>query len=137
MEDNRTANVASACCEMAVAKLLARYWSGHVWPVDEHERWRHLPDVEPHYEVRRVRRVQNGVAVRRGDVSAGRVIVGVFGLRETGFRFLDVLGGLKAQAAWDLGEFPEWDKGRRQSKVVAVEHLVPVPDRFRPGSASR
>lgn len=54
-EDNRTAQVASAVCELAVAKHTNRYWSGHVWHASEHNKYRHIADVGANIEVRRLR----------------------------------------------------------------------------------
>ena len=46
MEDDRTATVASAICELAVARAVNRFWHGHVWHVSEQRKWhRALADV--------------------------------------------------------------------------------------------
>ena len=47
MEDDRTAQVAACCCEIAVAKATNRFWSGTVWSADNHDKEKHRPDVEP------------------------------------------------------------------------------------------
>lgn len=92
MEDDRTAQVASALCELAVAKVSNRYWHAHVWDRRDHNIYRNLPDVGSNIEVRRCR-TRDAVAVRRTD--AGKVI---FAARVVGdeFREVDVIGYGKA-----------------------------------------
>lgn len=101
MEDDRTATVAAAACEVAVARHVNRYWHGHVWHRSEHARYRHLPDVGRNIEVRRVR-TGNRVAVRRSD--EGKV---VWAARAIGpeFRQVEALGWLVADEV--LADCPE------------------------------
>lgn len=73
MEDNRTAQVAAAVCELAVAKYTNRFWSGHVWHGSEHERYRDVPDVGRNIEVRRIR-TGTKAAVRKHQVGKGLVL---------------------------------------------------------------
>ena len=55
MEDDRTAQVAAAVGELAVAKVTNQYWGGHVWPGNRHAENRARADVGHNIEVRRVR----------------------------------------------------------------------------------
>lgn len=71
MEENRSASVAAALCEIAVARYTNQYWWGHVWPAGQHLIYAKKPDVGRDIEVRRVR-TRREVAVRRGD--AGKVV---------------------------------------------------------------
>ena len=67
MEDNRTAQVASAIGELAVAKAINEYWSASIWKGADHKKYKDLPDVGKNIEVRRVR-TQDGPAVREKDL---------------------------------------------------------------------
>ena len=69
------ANIASCCGEMATAKALKKYWSGHVWDQRDHSKYKHLPDVEPNIEVRRIReRTSKTSVVRKKDVANDTVL---------------------------------------------------------------
>jgi hypothetical protein len=96
MEDDRTAHVAAAICELAVAKMLNRYWHGHVW-----KKGVKGPDVGASIEVRRVK-TGNGVAVRRTD--AGRFVIAARAIAPE-FTEVEVLGYVKADDA--LMECPD------------------------------
>lgn len=102
MEDDRTAQMAGAVAELAVAKWLNRYWSGHVWHASEHGRFRDAPDVGANVEVRRVR-TGKGAAVRRRQVGKGLVLVAAEPVPPE-FRVVDVWGWIDYDEAWALGE---------------------------------
>lgn len=109
MEDNLRASIASACCEMAVAKYHKTYWSGTYWPVDEHDRHKGLPDVEPNYEVKRIREAGNPLPVRRGEVKAGRVVVAAWADDSENFRDVYVIGEIDAAEGFARGMRADYD----------------------------
>lgn len=102
MEDDRTATVASAICELAVAKATNRFWSGHVWAKEDHAKYRDVPDVGRNIEVRRVRK-GNTVAVRKHQLGRGLVL---FAAQPEVPEFInvDIWGWLEYDKAWELGE---------------------------------
>lgn len=113
MEDDRTATVAAAICELAVARALNRYWHGHVWPISEHRKWhRTLADVGRSIEVRRVRdSTTQDVAVRRSDLDRSLTLVAAYAIPPE-FRTVEVWGSLPADAAWEAAEV-RYDTYRR------------------------
>lgn len=101
MEDDRTAQVAAAICELAVAKAFNRYWPGHVWHASDHHKYRDVPDVCPNIEVRRVR-TGKGAAVRQRQLGKGLVLVAVEAVAPE-FRQVDIWGWLSYDRAWEIG----------------------------------
>ena len=101
MEDNRTAQVASAICELAVAKATNRYWSGHVWHKSDHNKYRDLPDVGNNIEVRRVRN-GNSIAVRKHQLLKGLILFAAKPV-EPEFTQVNVWGFIDYDKAWELG----------------------------------
>jgi hypothetical protein len=102
MQDDRTAQVAAAVCELAVAKYTNQYWSGSVWPKEHHSRHKYMADVGLNIEVRRVR-TRNSVAVREKDLGrclylwAARAI-------EPELKEVELLGHIDYDQAWNLAE---------------------------------
>lgn len=88
MEENRNAQPAAALCELAVAKYLNQYWHGSVWTMQDHSKYRHLPDVGTNIEVRRVR-TRNGITIRNSDAG-----MHVWGARcvDSEYREIEILG---------------------------------------------
>tara|TARA_B100000678_G_C18045869_1_gene436608 strand:- start:127 stop:507 length:381 start_codon:yes stop_codon:yes gene_type:complete len=121
MEDDRTAQVAAAVCELAVAKTTNRYWHAHIWHATEHHRFKDLPDVGRNIEVRRVR-TSKSAAVRRHQCGKGLVLFVAYALPPE-LREVDVLGWIDMDSAWEAGEPPSWDT--ENSRVVSPEHLTP------------
>lgn len=107
MEDDRTAQVAAAIAELAVAKWLNRYWPGHVWHRSEHARYRDVADVGQNIEVRRVR-TGRGAAVRRRQLGKGLVLVAAETVPPE-FRSVDIWGWVIYDLAWDRGEPSRYD----------------------------
>lgn len=103
MEDDRTAQVAAAICELAVARITNRYWGGHAWPKDSHMRNRNIPDVGRNIEVRRVRKPTAGAAVRKRQLGQGLVLFAAYP-EPPEFRVVDVWGWLDHDEAWAIGE---------------------------------
>ena len=101
MEDNRTAQVAAAICELAVAKATNRYWSGHVWHKSDHAKYRNMPDVGNNIEVRRVRN-GNSIAVRKHQLGMGLILFAAQPVAPE-FTQVNVWGWLEYEKAWQLG----------------------------------
>ena len=102
MEDNRTALVAAAIGELAVAKAINEYWSATIWKGPDHKKYKDLPDVGLNIEVRRVR-TQDGPAVREKDLKKENLIIfGVVPIPKE-FTEVEILGWIPAQEGWDKG----------------------------------
>lgn len=116
MEDDRTAQFAAAACELAVARVMNRYWHAHVWDVRDHEKYRHLADVGRNIEVRRCR-TRDAVAVRRSD--EGKV---VFAARtvDDEFRNIEVVGWIEADSV-----IPGIDAGQTWT-YISFDRLTPI-----------
>lgn len=97
------ASPAAALCELAVAKALNKHWSGHVWDNRDHKAHKHMADIEPNIEVRRIRDKKNPVAVWQKDYGRGRTLVVCFPV-EPEFRQVEILGWLPLDIAWEKGE---------------------------------
>lgn len=103
MEDDRTAQVAAAVAECAVARWTNKYWHAGVWPVSDHKQWVGLADVGDNIEVRRVRNRHNGAAVRKHQVGQGLELWVAYP-EPPEFRTVEVLGWLDYDMAWDDGK---------------------------------
>jgi hypothetical protein len=119
MEDDRTASVAAAVCELAVAKASNTYWSGHVWPADEHETQKHRADVGQRSEVRRTRNGKT-IAVRRKQLNKGLIIWGCMAVMPE-LREVDVYGYLDHDQAWALAEPSDFDPDN--TRYVSIQYL--------------
>lgn len=102
------ATIASACCELAVAKAYNLYWPGHYWDARDHGTYKHLADVGQSTEVRRVRKEHGPFAVRQPEVVAKKMMVAAYA-HEPDFRKVTVYGAIKAEEAWALGEPSDFD----------------------------
>jgi hypothetical protein len=110
MEDNRTAQVAAAVCELAVAKATNKYWAGTAWAGADHDKEKHRADVGTNIEVRRVR-TRNAVAVRQKQVGKGLFIFATKAI-EPEFRQVEILGWLDYDTAWALAEESDFHETR-------------------------
>jgi hypothetical protein len=119
MEDDRTAQVAAAACELAVAKHTNRYWHAHIWHHTDHEKYRHLPDVGRNIEVRRIR-TQRSAAVRRHQLGKGLVLY-VASAKAPELREVLLHGWLKYDEAWERGTPSVYDE--QNTRVIELEHL--------------
>ena len=99
MEDERTAQVAAACCELAVARYVNQY-VGHS------------------IEVRRVR-TRNAVAVRRHQLGQNLWLWAAKAI-EPEFRQVELIGSIPYDKAWDLGAPSGFNEDTR---YVSFEHL--------------
>lgn len=118
------ANIAACCGEMAAAKALKQYWSGHVWDQRDHSKYKHLPDVEPNIEVRRIRERRIGCGtsvVRRNDVDNDRVIVVVYP-QPPDYNVVEILGSIRASEAWSIGEPAHYDS-KGTSRLFKLSNL--------------
>lgn len=110
MEDDRTASVAAAICELAVAKATNRFWSGHVWAKEDHKKYKDVPDVGSNIEVRRIRKGET-VAVRKHQLGKGLVLFAAQP-EPPEFTTVDIWGWLNYDAAWDLAEPAHYEPER-------------------------
>lgn len=120
MEDDRTAQVAAAACELAVAKHTNRYWHAHIWHATEHNKYRDLPDVGRNIEVRRIR-TRKEAAVRKHQLGKGLVIWVAEAIAPE-FREVVLYGWLKYDDAWTLGEPADYDTDN--TRLIRVEQLT-------------
>lgn len=104
-EDNRTANVAAAMCELAVAKYLNQYWHGHVWHASEHYRYKLYPDVGKNIEVKRIR-IEGGnwVPVRESGNDVDGLVVWAAHADPPEFRRVEIYGWIPQETGWKSGK---------------------------------
>lgn len=102
------ATIASACCEMAVAKCYNRFWSGHYWDARDHASNKSLADVGQAIEVRRVRKAGGPFAVRLPEVREKKMMVAAYA-HDPDFRTVTVYGSIAADVAWELSEPSDFD----------------------------
>ncbi len=122
MEDDRTAQVAAAVCELAVAKATNRYWHAHIWHATEHHKFRGMPDVGRNIEVRRVR-TSKAAAVRKHQVGKGLVLFVAYAIPPE-FREVEMLGWMGMDEAWEAGVPSSYDS--EGTRLVSPQHLAPV-----------
>lgn len=103
-EENRTANVAAAICELAVAKYLNQYWHGHIWHESEHDNYKLYPDVGQNIEVKRIR-VENGywVPVRKSGNKIPGLVVWAAHAEPPEFREVEIYGWVPQETGWANG----------------------------------
>lgn len=111
MEDDRTAQVAAAITELAVAKHTNQYWGGHVWPAEKHRLYADVPDVGTNIEVRRVR-TRRGAAVRGHQVGRGLILWAGQPI-EPEFRQVELWGWLDYDTAWFQADESGFDQSVR------------------------
>jgi hypothetical protein len=104
MEDNRTAQVAGAVCELAVAKATNKYWAGTAWAGADHDKEKHRADVGTNIEVKRVR-TKNAVAVRQKQVGKGLFLFAARAI-EPEFRKTERMSAIRG----DYGTADSWDE---------------------------
>jgi hypothetical protein len=114
-EDDRTAQVAAAIGELAVAKLVNQYWHATIWSAEKHNEFKKLPDVGTNIEVRRVR-TQDAVCIRQKDTGRGLIVFAVRPI-EKEFMEVEVFGFIHADNGYEIGE--QRDYGR----VVPLDML--------------
>ena len=119
MEDDRTAQVAAAIGELAVARVTNQYWGGHVWAGNRHAENRGRADVGHNIEVRRLRS-SNNAAVRRRQLGKGLVLFVVRPVPDE-FRTVEMLGWIDHDEAWELGEPSGYDP--ENTRVIAANNL--------------
>ena len=118
MQDDRTAQVAAAACELAVAKYTNQYWPGHVWSKENHDKYKKVPDVGSNIEVRRVR-TRNSVAVRERDLGRGLVLWAARAV-EPELRQVELLGHFPYDDAWFIAEVSQF-QGTRYFPLEKLE----------------
>lgn len=125
MQDDRTAQVAAAVCELAVAKYLNVYWSGSVWQRKDHGKHALKADVGTNIEVRRVR--TNKAAVRRKQLNLG-LYLWVARCTNDELNEVDLLGWLPYDKAWEIGEPSLYDE-HDSTRLVPFEALKKPAER--------
>jgi hypothetical protein len=123
MEEDRNAQPAAAICELAVAKHVNQYWSGHVWTKESHNLHKGKADVGTNIEVKRVR-TKNAVAVRQKQVGKGLFLFAARAI-EPEFRQVEILGWIDYDTAWALGEDSEF----HQTKYLSLSELNKLVDK--------
>ena len=119
MEDDRSAQVAAAIGELAVARVTNQYWGGHVWAGNRHVENKNRADVGYNIEVRRVR-TSNNAAVRRRQLGKGLVLFVVRPVPDE-FRTVEMLGWIDHDEGWELGGPSGYDP--ENTRVIAANHL--------------
>lgn len=122
MEDDAVASFAAAAAECAVSKVFNAKWHAKVWPAEEHRLHSDEPDVGENIEVKRIREATAGLVVREKDVALKRYVVLAYPIRSTGFKFVDVIGWIRADKGWSVGR----DSGRGYVRVPQhYLHAIP------------
>jgi hypothetical protein len=119
-EDNRTAQVAAAVCELAVAKHTNKYWSGHVWHKSEHHLYRTIPDVGKNIEVRRIR-TSSGAAVRKRQNGVHGLVLWVAKPVMPELKSVELFGWKEQLEAWELGTPSSYDP--ENTRIISISHL--------------
>lgn len=114
MEDDRTAQVAGAIAELAVAKYTNRYWSGTAWKASDHDDQKWRPDVGRNIEVKRVR--TGNPAVRQHQVGKG-LILWVAKPVAPEFREVEMWGWIPVDDAWSQGTPASYDSSGRTRTI--------------------
>ena len=122
MEDDRSAQVAAAIGELAVARVTNQYWGGHVWAGNRHVENKNRADVGYNIEVRRVR-TSNNAAVRRRQLGKGLVLFVVRPVPDE-FRSVEMLGWIDHDEGWELGGPSGYDP--ENTRVIAANRLHSV-----------
>ncbi len=122
MEDDRSAQVAAAIGELAVARVTNQYWGGHVWAGNRHVENKNRADVGFNIEVRRVR-TSNNAAIRRRQLGKGLVLFVVRPVPDE-FRTVEMLGWIDHDEGWELGGPSGYDP--ENTRVIAANRLHSV-----------
>lgn len=121
LEDDWTADLAGAACELATAKLLNRYWSGSYWSADEHDRYKEQPDVGRNIEVRRIRNPNYRLQIDKRDADRDRSMVLAYAVPPD-YTTVNVIGWGLAKDLYPLGTPLEWDRDGTR-RLVDQTHL--------------
>lgn len=105
LEDDRTATVAAAIVELAVAKYLNQFWHAHVWHSSEHYRYDMYPDIGKNIEARRIR-VSDGVPIRAGQNSIAGLKVWAARPEPSEFRVVKIYGWVLQSDGWEKVGLP-------------------------------
>ena len=124
-DDRRTADMAAAICELAIAKATNRYWAGHVWAREDHQKYRGRPDVGTNIEVRRSKNNQS-VMVFKKDLNKNQILFAAHPIPPE-FRLVHVWGFLNCDEAWKLGEPSKFDPDN--SRHVSKNLFQPIAER--------
>jgi hypothetical protein len=109
MQDNLVAETAGACAEMAVAKHLNLFWSGSFWGRDDHHLYADMPDIAPDIEVKRIRERNHNLIVKEKYAEKNLLLVVAYPHPDAP-HIVDIIGGMRARKAWDIGAPAAWDR---------------------------
>jgi hypothetical protein len=123
MEDDRTATVAAAITELAVAKATNRYWHAHIWHHTEHQKHKHLPDVGTNIEVRRIRDPQKQKVALRQKQLGKNLILFAGHPHPPEFRQVEIWGWINHDEGWELAD--PWE-GNETVRYLHRKHLTPL-----------
>lgn len=119
MEDDRTAQIAAAITELAVAKATNRYWPATIWNAQDHHNNKWRPDVGRNIEVKRVR--TRDPAVRKHQTGQNIILWAARPIPPE-FREVEMLGWISMDDAWQLGTPADYDP-HGNTRTISVEHL--------------
>jgi hypothetical protein len=120
-EDNRTASVAAAIVELAVAKYRNKYWHGHVWHASQHENYHKYADIGCAIEARR-NRVSEGCPIREQQNDIEGLIVWCGHPEAPEFREVQILGWIPQLIGWKIGSVAKFDDSNK-TRLVPLESL--------------
>lgn len=91
------ADVAGAAAECAVAEYYGTRWNSETWNLSEHKHHTVAPDVEPHFEVRRVIQRSGELTIRWSDLDYKIAILTFVEYPEN--RSVHIYGGMSVKEA--------------------------------------
>jgi len=123
MEPNLTASIAACVAELAVAKACNLYWDGSYWTAGQHRQFAGRADVGANVEVRRTRKANGPLVIRRRDVERNRVMALAYPVPPE-FVEVHVVGTIGAGRGWELGVPADYSPS--DTRLVAQSHLTKV-----------
>jgi hypothetical protein len=121
MEPNLTASIAACVAELAVAKACNLYWDGSYWTAEQHRQFAGRADVGANVEVRRTRKANGPLVIRRRDVERNRVMALAYPVPPE-FVEVNVVGTIRAGRGWELGVPADYSPS--DTRLVAQSHLT-------------
>lgn len=119
------ADVAGCSAELAVAEYYGGVWNGDAWDLRDHAKHTFQPDVEPHFEVRRViERKKGKLTIRNSDQDYKIAILTFVEYPEN--RVVHILGGMSVKEAREKFGHTKDSRGNiyiTQDKLYPPEHF--------------
>lgn len=113
------ADVAGCSAELAVATYYGAKWNDEAWSIKDHKAHTHQPDVEPHFEVRRIIQRNGLLTIRNSDADYKVAILAFVEYPEN--RVVHLYGGMPVAEA--RKRFQPNDKG---NIYVEQQYLYPL-----------